>query len=175
MFADIFLAAAFGGHEFLHAVIALPGAIFFLRVANLIDEEGAQGIVFFLPEEEAIGGQAVATGAAGLLIELLDAVRQTETNHRAHIRFIDAEAEGDGADEDVHFLRHPPFLVGAAGVGVHLPVIADGGDAIFLQTIDKFADAGDGGAIDDNVAGRDLLAAWTTSSSCSGSLASRTT
>jgi hypothetical protein len=157
VFADIFLAAALGGDEFLHSVIALPGAIFFLRVSNLIDEEGAQGIVFLLPEEEAIGGQAVASGAAGLLIELLDAVRQPEPNHRAHIGFIDAEAEGDGADKDMNFLSHPLFLVGAAGGGIHLAVVADSGDAAFLQAIHKFANASDGGAINDDIAGGDLF------------------
>lgn len=156
MFADGFLAADFRGDKILHAVIALPGAVFFLRVANLVDEEGAQGVVFLLPEEIAVGGEAIAAGAAGFLIELLNTVGKAEADDGADVGLVDAEAEGDGADKDVNLFAHPAFLIGAAGGGVHLAVIADSGDAVLLEEIDEFTDAGDGGAIDDDVAAAGL-------------------
>ncbi len=105
----------------------------FLRVADLVDEEGAEGVVLFLPKKEAIGGKTVAAGASGFLIELLDAIRQTKADDGTDVGFIDAEAEGDGANEHVHLFTHPLFLRGAACGGVHLAVIANGGDAAFFQ------------------------------------------
>src|SRR5271166_1707057 len=150
--ADALLAAFFGADELLHLVVALPGTVFFLGVADAVDEEGAQGIVFLLPEEVAIGGQAIASGAAGFLIELLDAVRQAEAHDGPDIWFVDAEAEGDGADEDAGLFGHPLFLIFAAGAAVHLAMVADGGDAALFEEINDFADTRDGGGVDDDVA-----------------------
>jgi len=89
--------------------------------------------VSFLPEQKAIGGECVAAGAARFLVVLLDALRQREMNHRAHGRFINAQAEGHGADHDAHFIGHPFFLVLPAGAAFHLSVITDGGDAVLFE------------------------------------------
>jgi hypothetical protein len=88
------------------------------------------------------------------LVQLLDAFGQTEANDGADVGLVDAEAEGDGADQNADFFGHPLFLIFAAGRAIHLAVIADGGDAVFFKEVDNFADAGDRGRIDDDVAVR---------------------
>ena len=150
--ADFFLPAFLRADELLDLVVSIPGAVFFLGAADAVDKESVQAIVFLLPEDVAVRGQAIAPGAAGFLIELFDAFRQAEADHGADIRFVDAEAEGNRADEHASFFGHPLFLIFAAGGGVHLAVIADGGDAVFFEQIDDFADAGHRWGVDDDVA-----------------------
>ena len=112
--------------------------------------------ILLLPEEEAIGGEAVASGAARFLVILLDAFWESEMNDGAHGGLVDAQTEGHGADQDADFVGHPFFLVFAAGAVFHLAVIANGGDAVFFEEIDGFADAVDGGGVDDDAAVGDL-------------------
>jgi hypothetical protein len=50
--------------------------------------------------EPGVGRQAVAAGAAGLLVVGLDALRQVQVGDEAHVRLVDAHAEGDGGDDD---------------------------------------------------------------------------
>ena len=73
MIADLFLPAFLCADKLLDVMVSLPGAVFFLGVADLIDKESPQTVVFLLPENVAVRGQAVAPGASGFLIELLDA------------------------------------------------------------------------------------------------------
>ena len=65
--------------------------------------------IFFAPEQDAIGGKAVATGAARFLVILLDGFRQREMDHGADGGFIDAQAESDGADKDGNSRRTSIF------------------------------------------------------------------
>ena len=92
------MAALFGFHEGANDVVALPGAVALGRVADLVGEIAEQAGVLLLPQQDAIGGIAIAAGAAGLLIILLDRFGQGEVNHGADGGFVDAEAEGDGSD-----------------------------------------------------------------------------
>src|SRR5205823_1973582 len=101
-------------------------------------------------------GERVAAGATRLLVILLDALREREMNHRAHGGLIDAQAEGHRADHDAHFVGHPFFLILAAGRALHLAVITDGGDAVFLEEIDSVTNARDRGSVDDHASVRDL-------------------
>ena len=157
MVADVALAALRGLHETLNFVVALPGTFLFAGIFDFADEEGVQASVFPLPEEKAIGGEGVAPGAACLLVILLDALREREMNDRADGGFVNAQAEGHGADHDAHFVGHPFFLILAARGALHLAVIADGGDAVFLEEIDGVTHAGDSGSVDDDAAVRDLF------------------
>src|SRR5689334_20967128 len=69
--ADVALAALGGLHEALHFMVALPGAFSFRGVFDLADKKRVQAGVLFLPEEEAIGGEGIAAGAASFLVILL--------------------------------------------------------------------------------------------------------
>src|SRR6202521_2333704 len=77
-------------------------------------------------------------------------------NHRSYGRFINAQAEGHGAHHDAYLIGHPFFLVLAPRGVLHLAVIADGGDAVFLEEIDGVTHARDGGGVDNDAAVRDL-------------------
>ena len=66
-----------------------------------------------------VGGQAVAAGAAGLLVIALDALRQVEVRDEAHVGLVDAHAERDGRDHDDAVLAQEARLVRGARRGVH--------------------------------------------------------
>ena len=67
---------------------------------RLVDKAAAQRDVLRAVEHQGFGGQAVAAGAAGLLVERLDAGRQVRMQHEAYIRLVDTHAEGDGGHHD---------------------------------------------------------------------------
>src|SRR5260370_31410615 len=137
--ADVALPALRGLHETLDFMVALPGALLLGRVFDLADKKPVQARILSFPEQKAISRQRVSTGAARFLVILLDTLRQREMNHRAHSRFVDAQAEGHGADHDAHFIRHPFFLVLPPRGAFHLAVIAHGRDSVFLQKISRFS------------------------------------
>ena len=62
-------------------------------------------------EQHAIGRQPVAAGAAGFLIVALDVFRQVGVDHAAHVRFVDAHAEGDGGADDAGLVAEEGVLV----------------------------------------------------------------
>ena len=65
-------------------------------------------------EQHALGLQAVAAGAAGLLLVVLDRLRHGGVDDAAHVAAVDAHAEGDGGDDDVELLGREGVL-GCAG------------------------------------------------------------
>jgi hypothetical protein len=70
-----------------------------------------------------IGRQAVTAGTAGLLIIGLDRARQIEMGDIAHVRLVDAHAEGDGGDQAEIFLFQEGILIGVAKRAVHAGMI----------------------------------------------------
>jgi len=157
MKANSALPALPGIYEFFYALKALPGSPLFRLPRNLVDEISLAEEIGALPEQKAIGGKGVASGAACFLVILLDALREGEMNDRAYSSFVDAQAEGHGTDHDADFIGHPFFLILAAGGAFHLAMIADGGDAVFLEEIDGVPDAGNRWGVNDDAAVRDLF------------------
>ena len=80
--------------------------------------------------EPGVGGQAVAAGAAGLLVVGLERLRQVEVRHEPHVRLVDAHAEGDGRHHDQAVLAQEALLVHAAHLGAQARVVGQGGDAV---------------------------------------------
>src|SRR6266404_9588780 len=150
------LSALSGIYEFSYAVKALLASLLLHRFRNLAYEIFLPDEINTSPEKEAIGGKAVAAGAACFLVVLLNALRESEMNDGAHGGLVDSQAERHRADQDAHFVGHPLFLVFAAGAAFHLAVVADGGDAVLFEEIDGFSHASDGGRVDDDAAVRDL-------------------
>ncbi len=57
-------------HEVADGVVSLPGALFLPGVCGLLDEVSEQADVALLPQQDAIGRQAIASGTARLLVIL---------------------------------------------------------------------------------------------------------
>ena len=68
-------------------------------------------------DEHALGLEAVAAGAAGLLLVVLERLRRAGVHDEAHVRAIDPHAEGDRGDDDVGVLVEERVLVAAALAG----------------------------------------------------------
>src|SRR5947209_7079946 len=90
-------------HEPLDLVISLPGPFLLCSIQNLADEMSVQPRIPRLPQQEAIGWQAIAPGASRFLVILLDRFRQCQVNDSAHRGLVDAQPEGDRSNENAHF------------------------------------------------------------------------
>ncbi len=84
-------------------------------------------------EQHALGFQAVATGAAGFLLVVLDGFRHGGVNDAAHVAAVDTHAEGDGGGDDVEIFRGEIVLGAAAFVGFHAGVIESGAQPVGLE------------------------------------------
>ena len=79
------------------------------------------------------GGQAVASGASGLLVVALDALRQVEVRDEPHVGLVDAHAERDGGDHHDAVLAEEARLVGRPHRRRQAGVVRQGGDALLAQ------------------------------------------
>jgi hypothetical protein len=93
--------------------------------------------------------QPVAPGAAGLLVIGLDRARQIEMRDIAHVRLVDAHAEGDGRHKAEIFLFQEGILIGIAHGAVHAGVIGQRPDTLRVQPLGGILDLGARQAIDD--------------------------
>ena len=93
-----------------------------LGIAALLDQAAADGDVAVAEQQQRFGRQAVAPGAAGLLVVALDVLGQVVVHDEAHVRLVDAHAEGDGRHDDLqivaqeHLLHLPALLIAQAGM-----------------------------------------------------------
>ena len=62
-------------------------------------------------DEHALGLEAVAAGAAGLLLVVLERLRRAGVHDEAHVGAVDAHAEGDRGDDDVDVFVEERVLV----------------------------------------------------------------
>ena len=67
----------------------------FGRGVAVVDLPAAQRDVVDAVERQRVGRQPVAAGAADLLVVALDRLRQVGMDDEAHVRLVDAHAEGD--------------------------------------------------------------------------------
>ena len=65
-------------------------------------------------EQHAVAREAVAPGAPDLLVVALDRARHLAVDDVAHVRLVDAHAEGDGRDDDVDLVAREGVLVSRA-------------------------------------------------------------
>ena len=132
-------------HEVANGVVSLPGALLLPGVRGLFDEVSEQADVALLPQQNAIGRQTIASGATRLLVILFDRLRQREMNHGPDSGLIDAQAEGDGANEHAHLILHPAFLVDATCRSVHLSMVGQRGYSLSFEEGDRLSDTQDRG------------------------------
>ena len=81
-----------------------------LGVAAVLDERAGGDGVLEAEEAQRLGGQAVSAGAAGLLVVALDVLGHVVVDDEAHVGLVDAHAEGDGRDHDVHLVAQERVL-----------------------------------------------------------------
>ena len=101
-------------------------------------------------EEHRAGGLAVTSGAADLLVELLNRAGERGVDDGADIGLVDAHAEGDGRDDDFELAREEVALDAFARGGVETGVVgggrsAEGGGEVFGGLARGGVD--DGGAV----------------------------
>ena len=68
---------------------------------GLVDEASPAGGVGARAEEDALGGEAVASGASGFLLVVLDGLGERGVDDASDVGAVDAHAEGDGCGDDV--------------------------------------------------------------------------
>ena len=106
-----------------------------LRVAPLglvfdpVDEEVLLPLVAVGVEQHALAGQAVAPGAARLLIVAFERLGQVVVHDQPHVGLVDAHAEGDGCHDDERVVADELFLRLAAQRGVQPGVVGQCGQA----------------------------------------------
>ena len=98
---------------------------------------------------QACAGSPVAPGAAGLLVVGLERARRVEVGDEAHVRLVDAHAEGDGRHHDHAFLLEEVLLVRRAERGVQAGVVGQGAHALGVQRARHRVDLAARGAVDD--------------------------
>ncbi len=119
------LAVAEHRLQLLPVDVALP----FARGVGAGQEAAQLADIVQPVEHVGLGRQAVAPGAAGLLVVGLEALGQVQVQHEAHVRLVDAHAEGDGGDHDQAVLLEEPVLVRGADVLVQPGMVGECWDA----------------------------------------------
>ncbi|MCY1215266.1 hypothetical protein D9M72_271080 [compost metagenome] len=94
------------------------------------------------------GGQAVAAGAAGLLVIAFHGLGQVDVGHEADVGFVDAHAERNGGHHDHAVLAQEARLVGGAHLGAEPGVVGHGVDALVAEEFRGFFHAGSRQAVD---------------------------
>ena len=86
-------------------------------------------------EHHAVARQAIASGAADLLIPRLDVLRHVAVNHETHVRLVDAHPECDRRHDDVDVVALECFLVARPYVGFEARMIRQGAHALRRQEL----------------------------------------
>ncbi len=100
--------------------------------------------------------QAVAAGAAGLLIVGLEALGRVEVVDEAHVRLVDAHPERDRGDDDAHVIVDEPALGRAPDLRGQPGVIGQGTPTLAPQLCCRLLGAPAGEAVDDAGVARGL-------------------
>ena len=88
-------------------------------------------------EEDGAGGQAIAAGAADLLVEGFDGGGERGVDDGADVGLVDAHAEGDGGDDDLELAGLEVALDALADAGLEAGVVGGGGE-VAVQFGGKF-------------------------------------
>ncbi len=123
-----------------------------LVFAGIVDEEFRRADVAGREQQNAVGGAAIPTGTAGLLVVALQVLGHVIVNHKGDVGLVDAHAEGVGGHHDGFpvvgeiLLILPPLLI------VQARVVAGGGEAVVAEGLADPFHVGPGGAVDDAAA-----------------------
>ena len=122
---------------------------FVLSFVAALDEELSHTHILSAVQQDAVGGLAVTTGAAGLLIVALHIFRHIIVDNERHVGFVDTHAECVGRDHDRLAVVQKIVLILAAFLGIEARVIAGGGQAAAEQQAADLLHVFAGGAVHD--------------------------
>ena len=100
-------------------------------------------------ESDALAFAAVAACTASLLIVAFEAFRYVVVNDETHIGLVDAHAESDGGNDDIHFFHQEFVLVLGTHFVVQSRMVGKGFDSVELQQLGQLLHAFAGEAVDD--------------------------
>ncbi len=127
------------------------GAAARIRDVLFVDLAAAQRHVLKAVKGEGVGGQAVAAGAADLLVIGFDARGHVGVGDKTDVRLVHPHAEGDGGEGHDAVFAQEPVLIGVAARLVQPGVIDDGLEPLGRKKIGQPLRSRPRGAIDDAV------------------------
>jgi hypothetical protein len=152
-FAEVgeeFAAAAGGSFGVAgHEAELVAGALLLGGVSDLVEEVVLFGDVAAAEEQEAIAGEAIAAGAASLLVIAFDVFGEIVVDDPANVGFVNAHAEGDGGADDFGLVAEEEFLVTGTFGGFEPGVVRFGGVTAASEGFGDAFGGGAGGAVDD--------------------------
>ena len=98
---------------------------------------------------QAVALAAVAAGTARLLIIAFERLGNVVVDDIAHVGFVDAHAEGDRGDDDLHALHQEVVLIGGARRRIHPGVVGQRPDAVGHEQLGQLLDLLAAQAVDD--------------------------
>ncbi len=111
-------------------------ALALLHVGRAVREEAVVAEhVGVRVEEHAVGGDAVAPGAADLLVVRLERARHVAVDHVADVRLVDAHPERDRRDHDVAVVVAEGVLRAGPHVRLQPSVVGERGDPRLAQVL----------------------------------------
>ena len=117
------------------------------------EEEALDALVLGLVEQHAVGGDAVAAGAAGLLVVALERAREVVVDDEAEVLLVDAEAERVRRDHQARLaVLHERALHALAILRAHPAVVAPALDALRPQEVGERVDGLHRRGVDDAAA-----------------------
>ena len=132
-----------------HLLEHIAGDHLLVLISFLRNEARLLGNIRGVEKQYAFGRQSIAAGAAGFLIISLEVFWQIMMDHKPHIRFVDAHAEGNGGAHHTDLVANEGFLISRAHVFVQSRVICGGAHAVFIEHIGQPLGASAAGAIND--------------------------
>ena len=131
----------------LHGLPLLVGQLVVFRLVE--DQVFGRRDVAGRKEQDAVGGSAVASGAAGLLIICLHALGHVAVDDVGNVRLVDAHAEGVRGDHDGAAVADEILLILPPLVRAESGVVTRGGETAALQQLADLLDALARGTVDD--------------------------
>ena len=129
--AQQFRAAAAGRIGVMDDLLQLLAGDALFRRRFFLDEPLLLDGVARAEEQQALGREAVPSGAPGFLVIALDVFGQIVMDDEADVGLVDAHAEGDGGADHPHFVAQEKFLVLRPLAGGQPGVIRAGGNVVF--------------------------------------------
>ena len=96
-----------------------------------------------------VGGLTVAPRPSRLLVVGLDTLREVQVGDEAHVRLVDAHAEGDGGDDHDTLVALEAVLIAAADIPAEARVVGERVDAGAAEPLGCFVDTAPRQAVDD--------------------------